>query len=73
MRLEVGDMVRYARDPQRLGVVVMTRTTITGADVCEVIVLLDSDYPEAIGKKRYSNQDYWKKAEIDSHKTYGES
>ena len=66
-------MVQYVQDPQRLGVVVMTHTTTTGADVCEVIVLLDSNYPDALGQKRYSNQDYWKKVETDIHKTYGES
>ena len=39
----------------------MTHTTVTDAEVCEVMVVLDEDHPDAIGKKRYSNQDYWRK------------
>jgi hypothetical protein len=61
-RLQVGDLVQYVQGPERLGVVVMTHVTKTGAEVCEVIVVLDPDRPESVGAKRYSNQDYWKKA-----------
>ena len=39
----------------------MTHTTTRGVDVCEVIIVLDSDHPDTLGQKRYSNQDYWKK------------
>ena len=63
MKFDVGDLVQYVQDPQRFGVVVMTHTTSTGADVCEVVILLDTEFPETIGEKRYTNQDYWKKVE----------
>ncbi len=63
MRFEVGDLVYYRQDPQRFGLVIMTHTITTGADVCEVVILLDSDHPDTLGQKRYSNQDYWEKVE----------
>jgi hypothetical protein len=31
--------------------------------VCEVVVVLDGEYPDEIGKIKYLNQDYWRKAE----------
>lgn len=61
MKLQVGDLVHYRQGPDRLGTVVMTHTTITGADICEVIIVCDKDHPNTVGQKRYSNQDYWKK------------
>lgn len=41
----------------------MVHTTSSGAEVCEVILVHDSAYPDTVGEKRYLNQDYWKKAE----------
>ena len=41
----------------------MTHTTKSGAEVCEVVVVLDGEYPDEIGKIKYLNQDYWRKAE----------
>jgi hypothetical protein len=41
----------------------MTHTTSTGAEVCEVVIVCDSIRPEALGEKKYSNQDYWRKVE----------
>ena len=61
MRLQVGDLVHYRQGPHRLGIVVMTHTTTTGTDICEVIIVFDKDHRDTVGQKRYSNQDYWKK------------
>lgn len=61
MNLEVGDLVCYVQEPQRLAIVTMTHITQSGADVCEVIIVCDKDHPDSIGSKRYLNQDYWKK------------
>ena len=66
MTLEVGDLVQYLQDPERLAVVTMVHTTSSGAAVCEVVIVCDNKYPEAIGDKKYLNQDYWKKAEPTS-------
>jgi hypothetical protein len=63
MKLRVGDLVRYFQGPQRLGIVTMVHTTQSGAEVCEVMVVLDGEYPEEIGRVKYLNQDYWRKAE----------
>ena len=57
----MADLVQYVQDPGRLGIVVMTHTTTTGAKVCEVVIVHDADYPNALGEKRYANQDYWQK------------
>lgn len=65
MKHQVGDLVQYSQGPERLGVVVMTHVTTTGAEVCEVVVVCDNRHPDSVGQKRYSNQDYWKKAEVD--------
>ena len=61
MRLEVGDLVQYVQDTRRLAIVVMTHTTKTKAEVCEVVIVLDENYPSSVGEKRYTNQDYWRK------------
>ena len=53
--------MQYLQDPERLAVVTMVHTTTSGAEVCEVIVVCDAKYPEAIGDKKYLNQDYWRK------------
>lgn len=89
MKLEVGDLVRWRKDPTVLAIVTMADTTASGAAVCEVVVVTN----ELVGKRMYLNQDYWKKLErqphsleatitghepqyeeiIELHKTYGES
>ena len=63
MKLEVGDLVQYRQGPERLGIVLMTHITTTGAAVCEVVIIYDGSYPETVGEKRYANQDYWDKVE----------
>jgi len=63
MKLQVGDLVQYLQGPERLGIVTLTHTTTTGAEVCEVVVVHDINHPSQVGQKRYSNQDYWKLAE----------
>ena len=67
MKLGVGDLVHYVQDPARLGIVTMIHTTSSGADVCEVILVLDNKHPETLGEKRYSNQDYWQKIDSSAH------
>ena len=62
-RFQVGNLVQYVQGPERLGVVTLTHTTVTGAHVCEVIVVHDPKHPDTVGSTRYSNEDYWKKAE----------
>lgn len=61
MPLEVGDLVQYLQDSERLGVVIMTHVTQTGAHVCEIVIVQDAKFPDKIGEKRYTNQDYWQK------------
>jgi len=86
MTFQVGDLVRYFRAPGELGVVTMAHTTVTGAEVCEVVVVLDNKHPDRVGDKKYLSQDYWRKVEvprrhldqaiaaaIDLHQTYNES
>tara|TARA_B100000427_G_C14947650_1_gene351005 strand:+ start:103 stop:330 length:228 start_codon:yes stop_codon:yes gene_type:complete len=75
VELQVGDLVQYQQDPCRFGIVVMTHTTNSGAEVCEVVIVLDSSYPETVGETRYTNQDYWDKVEtpLRSLDEYGES
>ena len=61
MKFQVGDLVRYRQGPERMAIVTMVHTTTTGADVCEVVIVQDSQQPDTMGQKRYSNQDYWQK------------
>ncbi len=61
MKLRRGDLVRYVQDPDRLGIVTMTHTTLTGAKVCEVVLVCDKNHPTDVGTKRYLNQEYWTK------------
>mgnify|MGYP001179972939 FL=1 len=61
MSLVPGDLVQYRHDPGRLAVVINVDTTQRGADVCELVIVYDKDFPEAVGEKRYTNQDYWQK------------
>ncbi len=63
MDLQVGDLVQYRQGSERLGIVVMTHITKNGAEVCEVVIVYDGSYPETVGEKRYTNQDYWEKVE----------
>ena len=67
MKLEVGDLVQYFQGPHRMGIVTMTHTTTSGALVCEVVIVCDSEQPDTLGEKRYSNQDYWRKADPPSN------
>ena len=63
MQFQVGDLVQYSQGPDRLAIVVMTHVTVTGAEVCELVIVYDGTYPETVGEKRYTNQDYWEKVE----------
>ena len=61
MRLSSGDLVQYKQDPGRLAIVLNVDTTNSGAEVCELVIVYDSTFPDAVGEKRYTNQDYWQK------------
>ena len=61
MVFEVGDLVQYVQDPTRLAVILTVDTTSTGAEVCELVIVYDATYPDTVGEKRYTNQDYWRK------------
>jgi len=63
MKLKVGDLVQYIEMPEILGTVVMVAATSRGSDVCEVIINYNKLFPKKVGRKRYSNQCYWKKLE----------
>ncbi len=56
-----GDLVQYRRDPGRLGIVLTVNWTSRQAQVCEIVIVLDVTYPNAIGEKRYTHVDYWQK------------
>ena len=59
MALMAGDLVQYRNDPGRLAIIINVDTTSTGAEVCELVIVYDKDYPDTVGEKRYTNQDYW--------------
>tara|TARA_R110002020_G_C16006799_1_gene750745 strand:+ start:376 stop:579 length:204 start_codon:yes stop_codon:yes gene_type:complete len=61
MDLAPGDLVQYKNDPGRLAIIVNVNTTLSGAEVCELVIVYDKDFPETVGEKRYTNQDYWRK------------
>ena len=61
MTLAAGDLVQYRNDPGRLAVIITVDTTSTGAEVCELVIVYDQQFPETVGEKRYTNQDYWLK------------
>ena len=61
MTLAVGDLVQYRQDPGRLAVVIEVHITSSGAEVCELVIVYDKEFPETVGEKRYTNQDYWLK------------
>ena len=54
--------------PYTMGTVIMTGTTATNNDVCEVIINYNELFPEEVGRKKYLNQCYWKKLEIKNTK-----
>ena len=59
MALAPGDLVQYRNDPGRLAIVINVDTTSTGAEVCELVIVYDKEFPDSVGEKRYTNQDYW--------------
>jgi len=61
MTLAPGDLVQYRNDPGRLAIIINVNTTSTGAEVCELVIVYDKEYPDTVGEKRYTNQDYWQK------------
>ncbi len=61
MSLASGDLVQYRRDPGRLAIVINVDTTSSGAEVCELVIVYDKGFPDTVGEKRYTNQDYWVK------------
>ena len=56
-----GDLVQYRQDSGRLAIVLNVDVTNSGAEVCELVIVYDKSYPETVGEKRYTNQDYWQK------------
>ncbi len=61
MTLAPGDLVQYKNDPGRLAIIINVNTTSTGAEVCELVIVYDKEFPDTVGEKRYTNQDYWMK------------
>ena len=59
MTLTSGDLVQYRQDPGRLAIIINTDKTSTGAEVCELVIVYDKEFPDTVGEKRYTNQDYW--------------
>ena len=59
MKLDPGDLVQYRNDPGRLAIVINVDITKRGAEVCELVIVHDKEYPDTVGEKRYTNQDYW--------------
>jgi hypothetical protein len=61
MTVAPGDLVQYKNDPGRLAIIINVDTTRTGAEVCELVIVYDKQFPDSVGEKRYTNQDYWRK------------
>ena len=61
MKLAPGDLVQYRQDLGRLAVVINVDVTSSGAEVCELVIVYDQKFPDTVGEKRYTNQDYWQK------------
>ena len=61
MTFAPGDLVQYKNDPGRLAIIINVDTTSTGAEVCELVIVHDKEFPDTVGEKRYTNQDYWRK------------
>jgi len=59
--MQPGDLVQYRKDPGRLATIINVSTTSTGAEVCELVIVYDKEFPDTVGEKRYTNQDYWRK------------
>ena len=53
--------MQYKQDLGRLAIVLNVDTTNSGAEVCELVIVYDSTFPDTVGEKRYTNQDYWQK------------
>ena len=65
MELEVGELVSYIHDATRLGVVTGIHTTNKGTPgLCEVVIVVDPSYPDAVGETRYTTQQYWTKVAL---------
>ncbi len=61
MEVSPGDLVQYKQDPERLAIIITVDTTSTGAEVCELVIVYDKEFPDTVGEKLYTNQDYWRK------------
>jgi hypothetical protein len=61
MALAPGDLVQYENDPGRLAIVINVDTASSEADVCELVIVHDKEFPDTVGEKRYTKQDYWRK------------
>ena len=61
MKLKVGDLVQWKKEPSVLGIVTLVHRTGREAPVCEVLVVSSEILPTMVGEKKYFNQDYWKK------------
>ena len=61
MVLTPGDLVQYKKDLGRLAIVINIDKTSSGAEVCELVIVYDNEFPDTVGEKRYTNQDYWRK------------
>ncbi len=61
MEVSPGDLVQYKQDPERLAIIITVDTTSTGAEVCELVIEYDKEFPDTVGEKLYTNQDYWRK------------
>jgi hypothetical protein len=59
MALSPGDLVQYKQDPGRLAIIINVDVTSSGAEVCELVIVYDKQFPDTVGEKRYTNQDYW--------------
>ena len=59
MTLQPGDLVQYKNDTGRLAISINVDTTSTGAEVCALVIVYDKEFPDSVGEKRYTNQDYW--------------
>ena len=61
MEFGPGDLVQYKNDPGRLAIIINVDATSSGAEVCELVIVHDKSFPDTVGEKRYTNQDYWRK------------
>ena len=61
MEFGPGDLVQYKNAPGRLAIIINVDATSSGAEVCELVIVHDKSFPDTVGEKRYTNQDYWRK------------